>query len=268
MSAIQELTNQQVDEVLAVAVDRRVPVTLTAQRGRSWQVSAARALARRDEHLLLELAADPQGQVGRFIPAENIGVSFKMKHHKHIFTATVVAMEQGPAGEVLVVCRPSRMQRLQRRAYVRAVVPLNRIVRASFWLGGRNAEPTGGSPSTPVWSGRVVNISVGGFQLHVEAAAIQDVESGDTVGVRIVFGMGEQSIYADAEVRHAESVGSRAMIGFRFAGLDQTHEGRAAMQLIAAKVAEYERAAQSERQAADREGSEPVPAAHPAARDD
>ena len=94
---------------------------------------------------------------------------------------------------MLVICRPSRMQRLQRRAYIRAEVPPNRIVRASFWLGGRTAEPTGGSPTTPVWSGRVVNLSAGGFQLHTDAAAASDVEIGDAVGVRVVFGMGGQS---------------------------------------------------------------------------
>ncbi len=261
MTAIQELGNQQIDEVVAAAVDRRVPVVLTVQRGRSWRTTGAKAMALRDLHLLLELSGEEADQ--QFVPAEKVGVSFKIKHHKHIFTATVVGVDRGEDdGEVLVVCRPSRMQRLQRRAYVRVEVPPNRIVRASFWVGGRTAEPSGGSPTTAVWSGRVVNLSAGGFQLHTDAAAAGDVEAGEAVGVRIVFGMGQQTIYSDAEVRHAELIGARAMIGFRFVGLDQTPEGRAALQLVASKVAEYERAAQATRQAADKPAPAPTAAAH------
>jgi c-di-GMP-binding flagellar brake protein YcgR len=264
MSAIQELSNEQIDQVVAAAVDRRVPVVLTVQRGRTWRTTSARALALRDVHLLLELVGE--GANRQFIPAEKVGVSFKIKHHKHIFTATAVAVERAQGGDVLVVCRPSRMQRLQRRAYARAEVPPNRIVRASFWLGGCSAEPTGASPTTPVWSGRVINLSAGGFQLHTDAAAAGDVESGDAVGVRIVFGMGEQTVYSDAEVRHAELTGTRAVVGFRFLGLDQTHEGREALQLIASKVSEYVRMAHAERQAAARAaGITAATAAHAAA---
>jgi c-di-GMP-binding flagellar brake protein YcgR len=249
MSSIQELSNQQMDEAVAEAVDRRVPVVVTVQKGRTWQIIPARALALRDLHLLLELSSAGGAAPWEFAPAEKVGVSFKLKHHKHIFTATVVGLEEGKAGGVLAVCRPSRMQRLQRRAYIRAEVPANRIVRASFWLGGQTAEPTGASPTTPVWSGRVVNISAGGFQLHVDTAAAGDVEIGDMVGVRIVFGMGEQAVYADAEVRHIEPLGPKAMVGFRFLGLDQTHDGRGGLQIIATKVAEYERLAEGTRKA-------------------
>jgi len=246
MAAIQDLDNRQINEVVAAAVARQVPMTVTVQKGRSWQAIPAKAIALRDVHLLVALTAGQETAKVEFTPAEKVGVSFKLKHHKHIFTATLAAVEQSQADRVLVLCRPSRMQRLQRRAYTRAEVPPNRIVRASFWLGGQSAEPSVASPTTPVWSGRVVNISAGGLQVHVDAAAASEVEPGDTVGVRVSFGMGEHAVYADAEVRHAEPLGAKAMVGFRFLGLDQTPEGRAAMQLIAAKVAEYQRIAEGD----------------------
>ncbi len=269
MSSIQELSNRQINEAVAEAVDRHVPVMVTVQKGRNWQILPARALALRDLHLLLELGGSRESAPWEFTPAEKVGVSFKLKHHKHIFTATVIGLEQGKAGDVLVVCRPSRMQRLQRRAYIRAEVPANRIVRASFWLGGQASEPNGASPTTPVWSGRVVNLSAGGFQLHVDAAAADDVEVGDMVGVRILFGMGEQAVYGDAEIRHIESLGPKAMVGFRFLGLDQTHEGRKALQIIATKVAEYQRLTEGTRKAPP-SGSfrAPSTAAQPAAEED
>jgi c-di-GMP-binding flagellar brake protein YcgR len=247
VAAIEELSDLQIDEVVAAAVQRHAPVTITILRGRHWQTTAGKASALRGLHLLLELMDGAEkagdGGDGKFAMAEKVGVSFKLKHHKYLFTATVVGMEHSPSSDVLAVCRPNRMQRLRRRAYARAAVPANRIVRASFWLGGQLAEPTGASPTTPVWSGRVVNLSAGGFQLHVDAAAAENVEDGHAVGVRIVFGVGEQTVYADAELRHTQPLGPKAMMGFRFVGLDQSPTGRQALKLIIAKVAEYERLA-------------------------
>ncbi len=245
MAVIQELENRQIDEAVASAVEKQVPMTVTVQKGRSWRALAARAQAMQDMHLLVTLARTPRDAGVELAPAAKVGVSFKLKHHKHIFTATVVSVDGSPDGPVLTICRPRQMQRLQRRAYNRAEVPANRIVRASFWLGGRLAEPSVASPTTPVWAGRVANLSAGGFQVHVDGAAAEELEPGDSVGVRLSFGMGEQAVFGDAEVRHAEPTGGKAMIGFRFIGLDQTPEGRGAIQLIATKVAEYQRLADS-----------------------
>jgi c-di-GMP-binding flagellar brake protein YcgR len=248
VAALEELSAPQIDEVVAAAVQRHVPVMVTVLRDDRWQMTAGRASALRGLHLLLELldGAEKAGDGGdaKFAAAEKVGVSFKLRHHKYLFTATVVGVDREPASNVLAVCRPNRMQRLRRRAYARAVVPVNRIVRASFWLGGQLAEPTGASPTTPVWSGRVMNLSAGGFQLLVDAAATENVEDGNTVGVRIVFGVGEQAVYADAELRHIQPLGPKVMMGFRFVGLDQTNAGRQALKQIIAKVTEYERLAE------------------------
>jgi hypothetical protein len=91
----------------------------------------------------------------------------------------------------------------------------------------------------------VTTIGAGGFQAHASQAATDGLEDGDIVGVRLIFGMGDLAVYADAEMRHHEVCGAKTMIGFRFIGLDQTAEGRAAMQVIAHKVGEYERLAEA-----------------------
>ena len=263
MPSLQELSNHQINEAIAIAVERQIPVTVSVLDGRNWMAMPARALCIRDMHLLIELSCEQEG--GRshsFSPADKVGISFKLKHHKHIFTSTVAGVQEPPGefaakGRVLCLCRPTKMHRIQRRAFSRAEVPPNRIVRASFWIGGKDDEPAGGDAATPVWSGCVKNISAGGFQAHVDQAAASALEIGDVVGVRIVFGVADQAIRADAQVRHIEpsgadpkrntsrlgTPGTKAMIGFRFIGLDHTPEGRATMQAIAYKVGEYERIA-------------------------
>lgn len=247
MPILQELATPQINEVIATACEKSVPVIITVPNDLSWTNLHSRILLVRDEHILLEMPPiEPQQAPHEFVPAERIGVSFKLKHHKHIFAGTVVGQERfedadGIDMPVLVVVTPSRMQRLQRRAFIRVDVPANRIVRASFWLGGSAAEPSGTSADHPVWSGSVVNFSAGGFQLTINAKAVDGLEVADAVGARLVFGAGGEAIFADAQVRHVDIEGNKAGIGFQFLGLTETPEGRIALQMISAKVSEFSR---------------------------
>jgi len=249
MAVLQELASNQIDTLIAQAGKRNIPMVITINLRNTWCNLKSRALGIRGSHLLMEIPHREDGvPPHEFVPAERIGVSFKLKHHKHIFAATVVGqerveMEDGLEIPVLAIVMPTRMQRLQRRAYVRADVPANRVVRASFWLGGCDSEPAGATPEHPVFYGVVRNISAGGFQLETDAAYAENLEPGETVGMRLVFGTGGETIYADAQFRHAETTANKALMGFQFLGLTETPEGRVVLQVISAKVAEFQRAA-------------------------
>jgi len=249
MPVLQELDAKQIEEVIDAATARKVPLIVTVRVNNTWSNLRSRALHLRAEHLILDMPQAEEGQVPHeFAPAERIGVSFKLKHHKHIFAATVVGQERtklddGTEIPALAVVVPGRMQRLQRRAFIRVDVPENQLVRASFWLGGCDCEPAGTSPEHPVWFGRVRNISAGGFQLETDLGAAEGLEHGDVVGMRIVFGVGGETIYADAQFRHLEIANGRAMLGFQFLGLTETPEGRVVLQMISSKVSEFQHAA-------------------------
>ena len=252
MPMLQNLTASQINQAIQAAAERTVPLSVTVRRDRTWRNLYSRLLAVRGGYLFIEHpASDDGGPPLEIAPAEKIGLSFKLKHHKHIFAVTVKGLgtlrlgEQGGEVAVLCACWPARMMRLQRRAYVRADVPPNRIVRASFWLGGRDAEPRGTSPATPVWSGRVANLSAGGFQfVPCLADATQTLEVGDLVGVRLVFGAAQEAVYADAQLRHVDHVGEQVAMGFQFVGLGETPEGRDSLQRISEIVAEFQRIAE------------------------
>jgi c-di-GMP-binding flagellar brake protein YcgR len=248
MPTLQDLSPQQINEAVSAAVERHVPMTVTLPSGPSWTTVSGRALAIRDGRLWLELLpADAAMILPTLNPADKVGVSFKLKHHKHIFTATATGkelfrLEDAREVPVLSLCRPREMRRLQRRAYFRVGVPDNRIVRSSFWLGGKSLEPMGGSPTTPVWSGRVANFSAGGCQVQADRGAAEALEEGDVVGIRLIFGLGEETVYADGEVRHTDVVSDKAFIGFKFLGLEQTQEGAATLQFLAHKITEFQKA--------------------------
>jgi len=247
MPTLQHLDNRQIDEAILAASQRQVPVTITVRKDGGWANLRSRLLATRDGHLWLAI---PTGDDGtgwhEFHPADKAGVSFKLRHHKHIFTGTVACVDEadlpdGSRERVLQVCSPTRMQRLQRRAFQRVDVPPNRIVRVSLWIGGRQSEPVGGGAEQPIWTGRVLNLSAGGFQAICDDEAAAALDVGETVGVRLRFGAEEAVVYADAQYRHHQPGSEGSCLGFQFVGLGQTPEGRQALQAITLKTAQYQR---------------------------
>ena len=250
MALIRDLTIAQIDEAVAGATERRLPVTLTIRVDDNWRILYSRCLGLREEHLLIEPPkAEGEHPPHEFKAADRIGVSFKFKHHKHIFSATVagtenVRLDDGTEVEALSLCVPTQMKRLQRRAFTRAAVPAGRIVRASFWTGGLQAEPRRSSTETPVWSGKVVNISAGGVQVSCSGTVAETLDLGETVGMHVSFGVSEEAVSCDAQFRHVETVEGEELLGFQFVGLDQTPKGHEALQQISSWTAHFERGGQ------------------------
>ena len=251
MATLQELTHEQINDAIEAGTQRSVPATVTVRAGQSWANLHSRMVALRDDHLLIAAPRPHDGQpVREFHPADKVGLSFKLKHHKHVFTATVVGVDRARVGDqddapVLTLCFPTRMHRLQRRAFLRVDVPRNRIVRASFWLGGCEAEPAGTSPRQPVWAGRVSNISAGGFQVLTQDQPLTLLGVGDVVGVRLAFGTGDQTVYADALFRHIIEDGDDLLLGFQFLALAHSRQGRRTLRVISSRVGEFQRESNS-----------------------
>ena len=249
MPTLQELDSTQVSHAVREAAQRCVPLAVSVSREGRWINLRSRFVTIADEYILVELPGDEDGYCSHELaPAEKMGLSFKLKHHKHICTVTVTgpdhyALDDGTKVSVLRVCWPTHMHRLQRRAYLRVDVPPNRIVRVSFWLGGTDNEPSGGQPSAQVWSGTATNISAGGVQLKTTHEPTRMLEAGDVVGMHLMFGLGSEAVYADAQFRHVERDGDEVLMGFQFVGLGQTRKTQQVLKVISSKVAEFQRAA-------------------------
>ena len=249
MAILHDLTTSQIQQAVDEAAQRAVPLSITVKDEHGWSNYHSRLVTVRGRHILIEPPINDQCQTPQeFAPDARIGVSFKLKHYKHLFTATVAGIQNTILGDgaveisLLAICMPGRMQRLQRRAFIRANVPANRVVRAAFWVGGQEAEPTRTSDQTPVWIGRVENLSAGGFQLSTDGTAAQILDEGDIVGVRLSFGTAAgETVFADAQYRHIKADELGILMGFQFIGLDQSPRGRQALQTIIAKVEQYHR---------------------------
>jgi c-di-GMP-binding flagellar brake protein YcgR len=243
MSILQELNHREITQVILSAAERSLPLSLTVRKGEHWANFQSRLVGLQDQSLLLESPLSEQGATRGFTPGESVGVSLKLKHHKYLFLASVARegapAADGAAGPLLVLGRPTRMQRLQRRSYIRAQVPNGCVARAAFWVGGKLNEPVSGSPDRPVLSGRVMNLSAGGFSVRTSEESVRLLEMGYFVGTRLLFGVGQEAIYADACVRHIALGDGGAVVGFQFLGLEYSEDGKAALQTVSRKVNEF-----------------------------
>ncbi len=245
MAGFKESTGKQVNEILSLAGQKQVPITIIIRNGKTWMSLHSRILSVKLGHIWLQPPVGGEDDVPHeFAPNEEIGLTFKLKHHKYVCAVKVSgmrALDDQEHGQVpaLAVCYPTNIRMLQRRVFERVDVPEGKIVRASFWLGGKDAEPSGMSPDSPIWYGQVTDISAGGFQVQAPSSALANLDVGDLVGVRLVFGVGGESVYTDAQFRHSRGEEDEKLLGFQFIGLDQTSHGRAALRLIVAKVNEF-----------------------------
>jgi len=246
MPNLQELDNSQIDEVVRSAVDKQIPVSLTCRKDNGWVIFHSRFVGLEGQHILLQQPWVDGGDLHELRAADRVGLSFKLRHHKHICLVTVAgspgdAASPPPDADILTIVSPTRMQRLQRRVYQRVAIPQTRIVRASFWLGGRDAEPTGTSAEIAVWTGTVDNLSAGGFQMSCRNYTGPQLQVGDAIGVQLTFGLGQENCLVDAQFRHMEHRDGVTYLGFQFVALAQSRQGRAALQLISARVSEFQR---------------------------
>ncbi|MGC9455570.1 MAG: flagellar brake protein [Phycisphaerae bacterium] len=248
MPTLKDLTIGEISEALRGAAEKDVPVTLTVRESDRWGTHRSRLVSVGDTHLVLQMPVPGEGvPPHEFVPAEKAGLSFKLRHHKYICTVTVVGQigDFDNTGEpAMRVCWPTWMQKMQRRAFQRAEVPLGRFARASFWAGSSDAEPVNEGPERPVWTGRIKNISAGGFQMIADPAVTDAVEMGEPVGVRLSFGTARSPIYVDAQVRHVAPADDGTLVGFQFVGLGQSEQGRRVLQEITSAVTEFQRFAE------------------------
>ncbi len=246
MSSLRELEACQIGEVLAVGAEKQVPIVVTVHCGDHWINLPSRLIGLGAGYCWLEMPGpDRSGNPYEFEVTDKIAVSFKLKHYKYLFTAGVseirlISHDDIDATEAMCIYIPEKMQRISRRAFERVDVPGNRIVRVSLWQGGRDVEPTSTDTDRPVFLGAVTNISAGGFRIRTDPNAADLFEVGDVAGIRMVFGPGDLSLYADAQFRHAAMEEECVQLGFQFVGLGRTEEDLKALQMLSQKVTEFQ----------------------------
>ena len=243
MPIVQSLSKKQMAESLQQAISRQIPVLLTCQIDGAWRTLRTRIIGADAGGLWIAQPTCVEEQPPELSAGQQLGLSFKFKHHKHILNAAIESV--GPLAvsddevEAIRVRAPRRMQRVQRRAYHRVDVPQNRSVLVTFWLGGKDGAEGEGALT---WEGWVTNISAGGFQVRIASHGGPGLEVGDLVGVRVELGQEYEPITADAQFRQ-ETVDDRgiSLQGFQFVGLNETSAGQEVLHRVGSVVCEFQR---------------------------
>jgi len=91
-----------------------------------------------------------------------------------------------------------------------------------------------------MWSGRVTDISLGGFQMRTHKSGMDFYEAGDLVGACLKFDEDASLLLLDAQFRHGQADGAMALLGFRFLGLEKDPDSADALEAIIRKIRQSE----------------------------
>ena len=244
MARMEKLSAKESKDVLADAVARALQVTVTVQRQNRWISFQSHFIVIQGSVFWIEFPAAEPGQAPfDCVAEENVGLMFQSGSERCLFGATALRQEEytdesGQGRWGLRMRLSGAMQRSQRRLHKREDARADWQARASFWLGGREAQPAEARVDAPIWSGRLADLSAGGLLVRVSGEAARYMDSGDIVGICLTFGAEERSIYLDAQLRHSDPDGEMALMGFQFVDLE-TDYAREALGVIADKLAEH-----------------------------
>lgn len=249
MSDLKQLTPDQTDEVIKAAADRGVSVIVTVRHDDRWVVYHTSVAAAEGHLVWIEMPAatdetDPQ----EVLTGAEVGLCFRLANdlwadYRYFVAGPVVALKEwsDPQGEgvpAFVVRCPKEVHGLWRREYARTTVPPDRVVRASVWPGGGRVTPEERSPRRPMWSGRVTDMSLGGFQMRTHRSGMDFYEPGDLVGACLKFDEDASLLLLDAQFRHGKPDGAMALLGFRFLGLEKDPDSTDALEAIIRRIRE------------------------------
>ncbi len=231
--AFRELTPQERAAVFRRAVKRRLSISLSLRSQNQWMALRSRMLGLDDGLLWVEPPTEPGlAEPHEISSGERVGGMFRIEPHKYSFMTRPGEGSRFEGASALPLLIPEVVHATDRRMYPRLNLQIG-MARASFWPGGKEAEPQGVTPERPIWSGRVADISINGIQIQTSPFAAQFLEPGDVVGVRLLFSQNAEPIYLNAQYRHAACGRNIASMGFQFAGLEQSVDGLEALESLA-----------------------------------
>ena len=217
------LSPRQIDGAIDLCMNQALGLIVTVHREDLWATYRSQIVAKLGKFLwIAHPKADNGADNGEFPQEEQLGLSFLRGPMRYMFSVTVVGQEPYIRDDeteqmALKVTFPESMHRAERRVEDRLDLPASAAARAMLWLGGRDRQPAKPTADTPMWSGRMMDISNGGACIRVTAKAAACLNVGDLVGFRMTFDYDvDNAIVMDATLRHTQEDGEMVLMGFQF----------------------------------------------------
>lgn len=238
------VTPRAASEIFDRAVEERALAVLTLQDGADWQTFKSRFLERdaRGRFFVLDYEPADDEPLPVVAPGQYVGVAFRQKGHKLLFSTVVEAkghfvLDDDTSVPAVRYRWPDSLTEMQRRAYFRTPVPEGTHLFAKLWSGGVSAHTGARTAPLQVFSGNLADLSCGGTLISLHATTPPDWPDEQTIGLEIQLPDGRAPILVDGRYRGVRTEDSGVCsAAVQFVGLEMTPEGHTALQRLANSV--------------------------------
>lgn len=236
------------DEAMAIfdqAVREHALVVVTLQDGDEWQTFKSRFLERDPNHrfFVLDYQSTAQDNLPALTPGQYVGISFRYKSRKVMFSTVVEAKGRYVLDDKTTVSAiryrwPQTLTELQRRAYFRTPIPPGSTVSTKLWDGGAGAR-SGNQAEVP---GELVDLSCGGCLVRLGDSQLPTWGDDATLGIELQLPDGKPPILLNAHFRgiRPDDTGANCA-AVQFVGLELSVDGRVVLQRLASNIQKFHR---------------------------
>ena len=222
--------------MLEEAAQRHLPIKVTNRRGYLWQVYNSSFLGFQGGRLSLAApGVDEQAEAVEPTQGQEIAVSFKKGYHKCLFVTRILTrghfeIEPGVSAPAMTVLAPQQVEKIQRRAFNRAMAPAGEPVIVSFGPCWQGMDSCGAQ----CHRARLHDLSAGGLGLVMGADRMPALKAGEQLRLSFVPWPGQEPLHLEARFRHATEPdeSGEVILGLQIVGLEMTEEGRGRLRRI------------------------------------
>jgi c-di-GMP-binding flagellar brake protein YcgR len=245
MKPRRPITQQDTASLFDEAVRDRVLAVLTIQNDNDdWRSFKCRFLERdaRRRFFVLDYQAIPGNELPELVPGQYVGVSFRSRSHKVLFTTVMEAkghylFDDRSSVPAVRYRWPESVTELQRRSYYRTPIPETMTLLVTFWLGGASARAAAQGSTLQVVTGALSDVSCGGALVRLSDVTALPWSESETLGVELQLPDGKAPLLVNACFRGVRNDPlGQAHAAIQFIGLELTVEGRLALQRLASCV--------------------------------
>ena len=239
-------------QMLQTAFDRNIPLMISYLSDGKWQTARVVLTELGEGSFEVKVAPRKKLSSADIIMGQSIGVSFKYgygrSYDKFIFNSAVLGFKhwtREDKDEKLLLAVPEQIEVIQRRSFYRVNVPSNTLVAVEFWdRSGRYSDGRNSVTVHQFWHGRLLDISVGGIQVAVNAIEKPNFWQGQSLGLKFTPSEHETPLMFNARLKSLVDTadGKSICLGLETVGLEASPEGRMIIQRICNVMDNYSQA--------------------------
>lgn len=232
-------TNEIGQELFDTAVRDRALVVVTVQDGAKWQTFKSRFLERdpQERFFVLDYQSIDGRDLPKLAPGQYIGASFRHRSRKVMFSTVMEAkgrfvLDNQSSIPAIRYRWPAAVTELQRRAYVRSIVPEDLQLDARGVIAG-----VSNPDRYATLEGRMVDLSCGGCLVNVDSNNVPH-NWPENASVTLDLELpGDETVRATGNYRGTRfNTDGTSSVAVQFVGLEMSSEGQDTLKKLANAV--------------------------------